>query len=123
MKKFIYLILILFFAVSCAKTVAHREYFDGATGNKIAVEDLSMSRPIFAAMGAGSSSPSGTITMNSASSISVEQLMSMALQGYSQYISGGLANKALNMQNNNATTPPVGPIATPANPSTGGTTP
>ena len=98
MKKLIWFLLLMFMAgcyLGCAKTMAHREYFDGATGNKIAVEDLTMSRPIFAAMGAGSSSPSGTITMNSASSISVEQLMSMALQGYAQYMSGGLANKAL----------------------------
>ena len=81
--------------MGCAKTMAHREYFDATTGNRIAVEDLTMSRPIFATMGAGSTSLSGTITMNSASSISVEQLMSMALQGYSQYTSYGLASKAL----------------------------
>ena len=102
MKKLIWILLLMFIVgcvTSCAKTMAHREYFDAVTGNKIAVEDLTMSRPIFAAMGAGSTSPlTGAITMNSASSISVEQMMGMAIQGYQEYISGGLANKTLNMQ-------------------------
>ena len=97
--------------MGCAKTMAHREYFDAVTGNKIAVEDLTMSRPIFASMGAGSTSPSGTITMNSAASISVEQLMSMALQGYAQYTSYGLASKALDAPA--IAVPKAGPQVTP----------
>ncbi|HAR40188.1 MAG TPA: hypothetical protein DCR68_02285 [Coprothermobacter sp.] len=113
MKKLIWLVLFMFlsscYLAGCAKTLAHREYFDPATGNKIAIEDLTMSRPIFASMGAGSTSPSGTITMNSASSISVEQLMSIALQGYAKYISGGLMSTP-------AATPMIGPTINPFNP-------
>lgn len=110
MKKFILLICLLLTiscTLGCAKTIYHKDWFDSSTGKVIASEDFTMSRPIFAAMSAGKSGE--TINMNSGSSIQLDQLMSMALQGYAKYMSGGLVPTP-------TPTPTTGPIVTEVTP-------
>lgn len=57
---------------------------------------LKVSRPIFAAVSASATSSKGDIvSINASTSAQLDQLVGMALQGYAQYASYGLASKAL----------------------------
>lgn len=102
---FMMIAIIIGLMSGCAKTMFHKDYFDPATGKVIASVDLTMSKPIFTTMSAGINGD--MINMNSGTSVQLEQLFAMGLQGYAKYMSGGLANTS---------TPTIGPTINPFNP-------
>ena len=73
---------------------------------------LTVKRPIFATVNATATSANGdTVTINTNTSVQVDQLASMALQGYAKYMSGGLMSAPVAKD-----TPTVGPTINPFNP-------
>lgn len=79
MKQFICLMLGLFL-FGCATATFERGDMK-----------LTIKRPIFSTVNATAISSQGdTITINTGASVQVDQLAALALQGYAQYMSGGL---------------------------------
>lgn len=95
MKKFC-LGISIFLLGACATA----EYRNGQ-------EVFKISKPIFSAVGGSVTKADGTtININAGASVSIDTLTSLAIQGYSKYMSGGLVNTP---------NPTVGPLITEKN--------
>ena len=82
MKKFIWLILLVFIlgcVTSCATTTFTKTNYD-SNGKVTSTTDVTMKRPILASTSASWTDLTGNI--NSASSVSLEQMVASMLAGY-----------------------------------------